>query len=152
MRAQSIFSEESKQFFRIKEQMKCKKLSEAIHVINKATLIPHSSTVFPYLHVDSITVQFLNFWTPKNCCNLPKIQTKRPSLMVFCQKDANGTAKSEQSDLGLHRLPRPVCPKTSDHYGVSWFCNPISCILEESYMYTRNKQNYLFIPGYSHCT
>ena len=36
----------------------------------------------------------------------------------------------EQSDLGLHCLPRPVCPKTLDHYGnlldkhdkISLFC------------------------------
>ena len=38
--------------------------------------------------------------------------------MVFRQKDANGIANSEdpdqtaQSDLGLHCLPRPICPKT----------------------------------------
>ena len=71
----------------------------------------------------------------KLCCNLPKIQTKRPNLRVFHQKDANeianGTVKTlirllletvktlirllleeqseeEQSDLGLHCLPRPV--------------------------------------------
>ena len=53
-------------------------------------------------------------------CNLPKIQTKRPNLRVFRQKDANGivnsedpdqTAPLEQSDLGLHCLPRPICPK-----------------------------------------
>ena len=51
----------------------------------------------------------------KLSCNLHKIQTKRPNLRVFCQKDANGRASSEdpdQSDLGLHCLPRPVCPKT----------------------------------------
>ena len=24
----------------------------------------------------------------------------------------------EQSDLGLHCLPKPVCPKTLDHYGI----------------------------------
>ena len=28
----------------------------------------------------------------KLCCKLPKIQTKRPNLKVFPQKDANGTA------------------------------------------------------------
>ena len=27
--------------------------------------------------------------TKKLCCNLPKIQTKRPNLRVFCQNDAN---------------------------------------------------------------
>ena len=46
-------------------------------------------------------------------CNPPKIQTKRPNLRVFRQKHANGIANSEeQSDLGLHGLPRPICPKT----------------------------------------
>ena len=34
----------------------------------------------------------------KLCCNLPKIQTKRPNLRVFHQKDANGIANSEDSD------------------------------------------------------
>ena len=36
-------------------------------------------------------------------------------------KDADGLANSvdpeEQSDLGLYCLPRPICPKTLDHYG-----------------------------------
>ena len=32
-------------------------------------------------------------------CNLPKIQTKRPNLKVFCQNDANGIANSEDPDL-----------------------------------------------------
>ena len=37
---------------------------------------------------------------------------------------ADGMANSvdpdqEQSDLGLHCLPRPICPKTWDHYGNS---------------------------------
>ena len=65
----------------------------------------------------------------KLCCNLPKIQTKKPNLRLFCQKDVNGiansvdpdqTAPKEQSDLGLHCLPRPICPKTYDHYGYSF--------------------------------
>ena len=34
----------------------------------------------------------------KLCCNLPKIQTKRPNLRVFCQNDANGMANSEDPD------------------------------------------------------
>ena len=33
------------------------------------------------------------------CCNLSKIQTKRPNLRVFCQKkDANGIANREDPD------------------------------------------------------
>ena len=31
-------------------------------------------------------------------CNLPKIQTKRPNLRVFCQNDANGIANSDDPD------------------------------------------------------
>ena len=60
----------------------------------------------------------------KLCCNLPKIQGKRPNLCVFLRKEANGIANSkdpnqtaplgaeEQSDLGLHCLSRPFCRKT----------------------------------------
>ena len=33
--------------------------------------------------------------TRKRRCNLPKIQTKRPNLSVFHQKDVNGMANSE---------------------------------------------------------
>ena len=36
--------------------------------------------------------------TRKLCCNLPKIQTKRQNLRVFCQKDANGKANSADQD------------------------------------------------------
>ena len=36
--------------------------------------------------------------TRKLCCNLPKFQEKRPNLWVFCQKDANGIANSEDPD------------------------------------------------------
>ena len=62
----------------------------------------------------------------KLCCNLPKIQTKRPNLGVFCQNDANGIANSEdpeQSDMGLHCLPRPVCLNTLDHYSMPLIFN-----------------------------
>ena len=34
----------------------------------------------------------------KLCCNLPKIQTKRPKLRVFDQNDANGIINSEDPD------------------------------------------------------
>ena len=34
----------------------------------------------------------------KLCCNLPKIQTKRPKLRLFYQNDANGIANSEDPD------------------------------------------------------
>ena len=34
----------------------------------------------------------------KRCGNQPKIHTKRTNLWVFCQKDANGIANSEDPD------------------------------------------------------
>ena len=47
----------------------------------------------------STNVKFLKFLDAKKlCCNLPKIQTKRPNLRVFHGKDANGIANSEDPD------------------------------------------------------
>ena len=37
-------------------------------------------------------------YTIKLCCNLPKIQTKRPKLRVLYQNDANRIANSEDPD------------------------------------------------------
>ena len=71
------------------------------------------------------TVKFLNFWMPENCFNLLNImiQTKRPNLRVFRQKDANGIANSEDPDqtaplgaigqvvamlLGMQAVPRLI--------------------------------------------
>ena len=39
----------------------------------------------------------------KLCCNLPKIQGKRPNLKVlFIRKEANGIANSEDPDQTAH--------------------------------------------------
>ena len=39
------------------------------------------------------------FWDARNlCCNIPKIQTKRPNQRVFCQNGANGIANSKDPD------------------------------------------------------
>ena len=38
------------------------------------------------------------FNVKKLCCNLPKIQEKRPNLRVFRQKDANEIANSKDPD------------------------------------------------------
>ena len=53
------------------------------------------------------------------CCKRPKILTKWLYHRVMHPKDADGMANrvgpsqtSLQSDLGLHCLPRSVCPKT----------------------------------------
>ena len=49
-------------------------------------------------------------------CNHPKSLTRWRFLRVMHPKDAEGTANSVDPDqtapLGLHCLPRPVCPKT----------------------------------------
>ena len=50
-----------------------------------------------------------------------KVEQNGVSLRVIHPKDAEGIANSvdpDQSDLGLHCLPRPVCPKTLKHYGI----------------------------------
>ena len=58
--------------------------------------------------------------TRKNCCNYPKIGTALFYYWVMDPNDADGMANSVegQCDLGLHCLPRPVCLKTLDHYGI----------------------------------
>ena len=38
------------------------------------------------------------FLDARNCCNLTKIQTKRPKLRVLHPKNANGIANSEDPD------------------------------------------------------
>ena len=50
--------------------------------------------------------------TIKLRCNLPKTKQRGLTLGYFVKKDANGIANSEdpESDLGLHCLPRPICP------------------------------------------
>ena len=37
--------------------------------------------------------------------------------MGISSNDANGIANSEDPDLGLHCLPRPICPKAKGHCG-----------------------------------
>ena len=71
------------------------------------------------------TLKFLNSRTPENCCNYHKIGTVLFYYRVIGPKDADGMAnnvdpdqtapREEQSDLGLHCLPRHVRPKTKDH-------------------------------------
>ena len=68
------------------------------------------------------TVKFLIFGHPKKCCNNPKIETMWLCHKVMSPKDADGMANRvdpdqtapEQSDQGLHCLPRSIsiCPKT----------------------------------------
>ena len=44
-------------------------------------------------------------WAPRGMCasqgtfsSLPKLQTERPNLRVFCENDSNGIANSEDPD------------------------------------------------------
>ena len=65
---------------------------------------------------------------PENLlCNLPKIQTKRPNLRVFRQKDANGIANSEDPDQtappgavfsGSALFAQTYLSENFDHYGM----------------------------------
>ena len=57
------------------------------------------------------------FWDTKNFAVIYlKFKQSGQTPRYFRQKDADGTANSadpdQQSDLGLHCLPRPICPKT----------------------------------------
>ena len=60
---------------------------------------PKSSVFDQVITVNGTTVKFLNFRMPENFAVIYlKIQTKRPNLWVFRQKDANGKANSEDPD------------------------------------------------------
>ena len=74
------------------------------------------------------------------------LKFEQGGFTVVCPTDEEGVANSvdpdqtaplEQSDLGLHCLPRPVCPKSLEHYSRSFreihFCKTTlkcSCISE----------------------
>ena len=53
-----------------------------------------------------------NFLDTRNCCNSPKIQTKRPNLKVFCQEHANKIANSEEPKSSLIWVCT-ICPDLS---------------------------------------
>ena len=53
---------------------------------------PSFATLFDYRKVPKFSD------ARKLGCKLPKIQTNRPNLRVFCQTDANGKANSEDPD------------------------------------------------------
>ena len=47
----------------------------------------------------TVTVKFLNFGKPENFAVIHlNFKQRGPNLMVFCQKDANGKANSEDPD------------------------------------------------------
>ena len=89
--------------------------------------LPYYHYILKQILRHNIAVKFLNFRTPENFAVIYLKFKQRPNLTVFPQKDANGKANKEdpdqtaplravrleeQSDLGLHCLPRPICPKT----------------------------------------
>ena len=69
---------------------------------------PRDRIVYPIhkLMIDSYNPSFITKYRKvpkfsdrgKLCCNLPKIQTKRPKLRVFREKGANRLANSEDPD------------------------------------------------------
>ena len=93
--------------------------------------------MFLLLPIWDNTVKFLNFGTPEifAVIYLNFKQRGQTYKRVFCQKDANVIANSDdpdetapkQSDLGLHCLPRHICPKTYGHYGCG--CKKVRDIL-----------------------
>ena len=62
-------------------------------------MVPMTGTLETYEAQLRLTIKFLNFSNARKlCCNLPKIQEKRPNIRVFCRKDATGIANSEDPD------------------------------------------------------
>ena len=61
----------------------------------------------------------------KLCCNLSKIQGKEAKpikvfffLSKWCKWNSKQCIPEEQSELGLHFCPRPICSKILDRYGI----------------------------------
>ena len=77
-----------------------------------------------------VTIKLIKIQTPKkNCYNYRKTGTVSFYYRVMGPKDAVGIANSvdldqEQSDLDLHCLPRPICLKTWDNYGMCFLSDP----------------------------
>ena len=76
-----------KSLFKHKYERKKTQISLGKHTISSVNLLYANYRKVP---------KFLD--TRKLCCNLSKIQTKRPNLWVSRQKDANGIANSEDPD------------------------------------------------------
>ena len=81
---------------------KCFKLLQNTH-LNQATKL-YSTMFKPSKREYRKVPKFSD--ARKLCCKLPKMKTKRPNLRVFHQKDANGTANSEDPDQTAPRGPR----------------------------------------------
>ena len=71
-----------------------------------------SNVSYFFIHISCSS--FLIFRALKVCCDLSKIQTK--SFCPIANSEVPYIRLFERSDLGLHCLYRPVCPKTLDHH------------------------------------
>ena len=72
--------------YKTKHCMLAKSIWYLTHTIYTMSFLIYRSKVPKYLDARKL------------CCILSKIQTKRPDLRVFCQKDTNGIANSEDPD------------------------------------------------------
>ena len=74
-------------------------LTEQCHEKTYVLHMPKKLHGNSYIKSFSTTVKFLKFSDARKlCCILPKIETKRPDHRIFCPKDANGIANSEDPD------------------------------------------------------
>ena len=70
-----------------------------MHLISSAHLGLHCFLRPVCLKTKDHNSKVPKFWDARNlCCNLPKIQTKRPNLRVFLPNGANGITSSEDPD------------------------------------------------------
>ena len=51
----------------------------------------------------------------------------------------------EHSDLGLHCLPRPICPKTKGHYGILIFSGKTLLLFQAAVSYASQGHHVTFI-------
>ena len=65
------------------------------------------------VRLPSSTINFLNIRTPKKFVVITlKFELCGSTNRVMSPNGTDGMANSVDPDLGLHCLPRPVCPKT----------------------------------------
>ena len=61
----------------------------------------------------AVSVKYLKIWTPKNCCNYPKILTRWLYHRVMYPKEADGVANSVDPDQTAPLDVHLVCPGLS---------------------------------------
>ena len=76
---------------------------------------PEKSKTFRHPKIAVIVCYYPKIWTM--CCLYHTVMCPKYAAGLASSLDPDPLFLQEQSDLGLHCLPRPVCPNTSYHHG-----------------------------------